>query len=962
MLTLGEIDALERQLKAALVARNKRGDTGVTIVEAIDEAELWPAPFDSLASLAPKVSIEHLVSRAPGFVCAVASEVGSRFEGVGTIFWANFEQSLGLAISQLQRHAIGNAFETLANKYNTARPSESAFSEHFSIIAWPIANALLPVDLVGPVTRLLARGPVRALPARGRAPDFESLRAWANAAEGARLVDWLRFEEPTSRVLTALLTENRDQTLPEASYRRIHTVIQSQPEAFFATRSARARARNAKSPSGIDQTPGRLVVSLDGPSTRLFVTWPALPPGLFDEARSTARANAWRPRLWGVGALLHPDTALSGGPLPLALSAPPVNNIAAYPDAETIFGSGSDVALTLAARTVEWSSYLVFEPNKERTQAEQRFEPLTGNEGLIWLATADDSANLIGLRRLGSICGYQLLEANLDNSADRAILAQHQLLSDQRRLLLSRHPSDAIAAPQATVCASRPFLLFAGPQLDKDAVGEVRTQASGSHAVTLAGVAGNLMLRTEAAPPAPTAPMELLLFERDAAFEALVERRLQARVESRLPLVDVPCHLALEIDGVLIAYRSHRLPSLPATLPSSCDLFAPLYDDTVRTKLLVSGHGVLKFTIGRSISMHVPLQRLAASVEWNGERPELVGAEMETVLAAASARLPHRFSAVAIVASPARGATAFGLLLSDGRIADPVQILTSPSFNLGDLSASFGEDVGSRRLLDGGSGIAEIAQARVAWARGRCTSLSAVAAKKRVVRQFDEPLLVGLCGRPWLQAEKETEVDATTDPLAALWRVALEQKLVEVPYPERRETEIFANSFVEFARRHDSGWPELNAEPAEGAMDDALNDAFSESLQVLHERGELLDVENDFDFGSPQEDWIAAAKEAIKRVQRPRLVALIAPRDGAHVLSCKSYRGLAIPELAEDIAAWTQTWALSRARLSAEDAGRALQLWLSPAACDDAKAAVRIIARDPFVARAIRYAALRLGV
>ena len=76
--------------------------------------------------------------------------------------------------------------------------------------------------------------------------------------------------------------------------------------------------------------------------------------------------------------------------------------------------------------------------------------------------------------------------------------------------------------------------------------------------------------------------------------------------------------------------------------------------------------------------------------------------------------------------------------------------------------------------------------------------------------------------------------------------------------------------------------------------------------------------------------------------------------EGARVLRRNFYRGLTIPELAEDLAAWTRIWALARAHMSAEDAGRALQLWVSPAACDDADAAVRIIARDPFVAPSSR--------
>jgi hypothetical protein len=110
-------------------------------------------------------------------------------------------------------------------------------------------------------------------------------------------------------------------------------------------------------------------------------------------------------------------------------------------------------------------------------------------------------------------------------------------------------------------------------------------------------------------------------------------------------------------------------------------------------------------------------------------------------------------------------------------------------------------------------------------------------------------------------------------------------------------------------------------------MDDALNEAFSEAVQLLHARAALLDVEDDFDFGSPHEYWIVAAQEAIRRVQRLRLVALLAPT-GARVLRRRSYRGMTTPDLAEDLTAWTCTWALSRGQLSAEEAGRALQLWL----------------------------------
>jgi hypothetical protein len=47
MPTLSEIDGYERQLRLATIALNTRKVAGVTLVEAIDEAKLWPNAFDA---------------------------------------------------------------------------------------------------------------------------------------------------------------------------------------------------------------------------------------------------------------------------------------------------------------------------------------------------------------------------------------------------------------------------------------------------------------------------------------------------------------------------------------------------------------------------------------------------------------------------------------------------------------------------------------------------------------------------------------------------------------------------------------------------------------------------------------------------------------------------------------------------------------------------------------------------
>lgn len=265
-------------------------------------------------------------------------------------------------------------------------------------------------------------------------------------------------------------------------------------------------------------------------------------------------------------------------------------------------------------------------------------------------------------------------------------------------------------------------------------------------------------------------------------------------------------------------------------------------------------------------------------------------------------------------------------------------------------------------MFNGGGGIGDIARALVAWSRGVCSSLPAIAAKTRIVRQFEHPLVVSLCLPPWWDAEEASRAEAT-DPHIALWRLAIEQGLVHAPQRfAPADVEAFAQAFRRHARTLDSEWPTGDRPPQDGAMDNALNEAFAEVVRERQARGALLDIDpDDVDYGSPTEDWERASADALNVVRRPHLCELMAPSGGARELSHRSYGNLSIPELAEDLSAWTHRWALARGRISPDIAASALQLWLSPAACGDVDGATHALAVDPFVARAVRYSALRLS-
>ena len=958
-LTEQELKQLEGRLRAALESYRKRS-ARFSMIEVVDVAGLWPAPFETLAPIASGVLIERLLQIAPSVACAVAAEVGFGFRGVGTMFWSRLETVLGVAIAPVRRHDIGRCFVDLANDYALCRPSESAFSLHFSIMAWPLSNALMPLDLAAPVGRLLARGPLAALPAKGRTADLEALRAWAAAVEGARLVDWLRIEDPAVRVITALMTDNQDEVLSPRSFERIQAGIKAQKEAFLAVRSARARMPAARLPSRSEQAPGWLTLTLGPGPASLFVTWPSLSSAALVVARASARAAGWRPKLWGAGPALHPDAALGPGPMRISLEAPPAAAEKPYVGIEAVFGSGGEVAEALSSRNVDWGLCLAFEPDPGRIVAEQRVEALEGATGLVWLAVAPDGPAPIGLMQLASVCGYRILEADLGSDRDRRALTEAGLLSDEPQLRTARHPVDAVSGLRRTVSAARPFLVYDGRQ---DAgQGEVRTLRPGTHKVSLAGGGTIDIVARHPAAVAIATTIDISLLERDTAFEALLAKRLQIRIESRQPVVDVRCRAMVEIDGICVAVGMEVVPELPVTFAAASKLLAPLYDDRVRLRLMAAGSGVLTLGVGTSASLSVELTQPIASVEWDGTEPTLVGELAAEGLASAGATSPHCFAPVTSVAPPARGATASGFMLPGGRAAHPLLVQTSGKFDLGDLTSQFGVDAGSRLMFDGGVGVAELARARVAWARARCDTLAAVGARTRVVTQFDSVLSLALCGREWQRRELAIP-KPPSDPHQALWRTAMARGFVELPSGATSCDEAaFSAAFAKHVRLLDPDWPTPGVEPLEGAIDDALNAAFADVLAASHSRGELTSHDaDDFDFGRPAEDWSAAAEHAVDSVCRADLAALLAPNDGAASLRRRSYETASVPELGEDLAAWTRAFALPRGRLTSETAVVALQLWLSPGACEDPDGAVVVAARDPFVARAVRYAALRVA-
>lgn len=935
---VGNLKAWERNLAAHLAKlANKRLGRTITMIEVADAAGLWSDAVLELGPLLSGLDFETLLEDFPVLGCAAASEIGFRFEGVGTVFWAKFEGLLGRSIPVGQRPLLSRTFANLADRFALQRPSESGFATQFSIIAWPIANALMPYELAGPVSRLLARGPVSAVAAAAsaRRSDLSSLRAWAQSWEGARLADWLQPEGPAARVISALLSDNAKTALSAASYQRVKVAFSHQSDAYFALREARRRKSSASTAAPTEQ--GQLSLRRHGEDYALSVSWPALPQSLIDRGRKQASARGWRPRLWGQ-ARTAADNMFGSLPITLRLPVLPVGTSSATPDAASVFEDDPEVSQALLARTVDWDSPLVF--LREGDEAERVSLPLASSDGKFWILDPQNRFTRLGSE--GVVAGAMIRRANLAVPEDREALSALNWLAagSSSGEAIARSPYDAMTLPRRQVTAQAPFCLFD----DKSArIEHLRRRETGAHGLSVA-------VARDAAPAMPG----VFLFERETAFDALVEQRLLAKIQSPIAGARWPVEVMALIDEEIIAYAADELSDEGEGLARTSRTLSTLQADHVRQRILQAGRATLRVRVGRHPWDTVALRRLDGDVDWTQGDP-VAALSRPAVEVVAHAPKPFRFAPP----STNDGACVRAFRFDDGRLAAPGRIEAPDHFGLGDLSSDFGEIEGLRRLRAEGGGILDLARARRSWATAETGNLAAVAARIRVVRQFDEPLVAALCGPQWRDIEQR--VAAPQSPSQLLFDRILPAAVGDQP------GELDPRDRAEFAQRFDAALGEAGPDWFDdGAIDDecadqALSDAFGAMLIRAQAEGRMLKIDvNDMDFGASADQWRSAAEAAIEIASRSPLTDLIAPTTGANVLARRWFAGGDLAEASSFLVDWTAEWSLPRSQIGLDVACDALQFWLTPSAADPESGALAAMSRDVFLARAVRYVAKRM--
>jgi hypothetical protein len=131
--------------------RDSRASIGAPVFAL--EHGLAPTEFTLLSELVVSaVGVGHVPSDAWLPLVVYATEFGYSFSG--NEYWQTFESRTPGWIESGDRLRIRQRFREFKERFAGAVP-RGAWAEHFSIICWPITNAILPIDLQRQLARSL---------------------------------------------------------------------------------------------------------------------------------------------------------------------------------------------------------------------------------------------------------------------------------------------------------------------------------------------------------------------------------------------------------------------------------------------------------------------------------------------------------------------------------------------------------------------------------------------------------------------------------------------------------------------------------------------------------------------------------------------------------------------------------------------------------------------------------------
>lgn len=904
-------------------------------------------------------------------ILVMATEVGYRYRGTGTDFWPVLAQELGVEAGSAFRSGLSRLFDLGNRSFRLARPGVSPWERHFPHIAWPIGNALVPLEIQPQLTDALRRSVRAGISAENLEGLLEHLKMLAAGHASRRFENWLQQEQIAAEVMRRLLAPDAEGWLSDAILRRIDDDIRKDLGSYRAISEARkAAARRSSRVTAI--VPSQFVMTLvDSVPKQLLVRGPALPSQSRDEVIAALRIQGDRIRAAGSDQTITLRSFLAGGEIGLGkVTGMPTEPLSRGDAAHVEQGPPYEALESLQPLQ---SAFFLIEPSERTARAIFPVEALAPNASIIQLLRIDHDGTP----------EFRWLETS--SGPDVELLRRHGFKVDEkapsRRLLGLLMPGaknnflrgvPVLAAQSVT----DPTLLLDGVQPASETLrlhGDdwaVFEPSVGRHWVGPADGDVHDGVEFEVVEPPDLEPASVSIFPANANISDLESGRLEIRIAAPLNLEEVPLRLRLRSAGGPEVISEGIIDRLPACITGHSPLIGALRAqlaerpaDLSEVRLTVDAHGLAQITIALS-PMRREFRHDTDLDQWISTNED--GRILPSMVATLQSPIPHTSEIVPagtrliLPDATEHGALGSGLIISD-----------KLEFRIGMQEAnsiSFPVLLREASSRGNGVGLIDLARSNVAWQLAQASDPLNNWRRWSVVEALEETLIELVCGMAWRRLESGIDLSILSQH-GALLRSAEVLGLVsgqDLPEIKSNSDQLFLRDRL-IARLRQTvpditdALAQFNDELA-GDLDLAVIDAYEDLRRSVQAGGR--EVFEEVDMARASNTWRKALERARDIPLLPMFRHLILPEARWTALMNTWYAELTEDDLVDlidscHVDAFRRPglrW-LGRAELRTM-----LQLWLSPRAMIEAEEWPSLLAKglsDVQTSRAVRYVALR---
>lgn len=903
----------------------------------------------------------------------MATEVGYRYRGTGTDFWPILAQELGVEAGSAFRSGLSRLFDLGHRNFRLARPGDSPWERHFPHIAWPIGNALVPLEIQPQLTDALRRSVRAGISAENLEGLLEHLKMLAAGHASRRFENWLQQEEIAAEVLRRLLAPDAEGWLSQGILQRIDDDIRKDLGSHRAISEAR-KAASRRSARVTEIAPSQFVMTLvDGVPKQLLVRGPALPSQSRDEVIAALRIQGDRIRAAGSDQTIPLRSFLAGGEIGLG-------KVTGMPTEPLSRGDAAHVEQGPSYEALErlqplQSAFFLIEPGERTARAIFPDEGIAANVSLIQLLRIDHDGTP----------EFRWLETA--SGPDVELLRRHGFKVDEKApslrllgLLMSGAQNNFLRG--VPVLAAQRFtdrtLLLDGVQPASETLRlqgddwSVFVPGVGRHWVGPADGDDGDGIEFEVVEPPDLEPASISIFPANANISDLETGRLEIRITAPLSLEEVPVRLRLRSAEEPEVISEGIIDRLPARITGHSPLLEALRAQLAErpaglsdVHFMVDAHGLQQISIAlppmrREFRYDTDLDQWVSADE---DEDGMVMPSMVATLQSPIPRTPEIVPAGTRLILPDatdHEALASGLIISD-----------RSEFHIGMHEAdsiSFPALLREASSRNNGVGLIDLARANVAWQLAQASDPLGNWRRWSVVEALEETLIELLCGMAWRRLESGIDLSILSQH-GALLRSADALGLVsgeDLPEIKSNSDQLFLRDRL-IARLRETvpdiadALARLDDELA-GDLDLAVIDAYEDLRRHVQAGGR--EAFEEVDMARASTTWRKALERAREIPLLPMFRHLILPEARWTALMNTWYAELTEDDLV-DLLDSCHVDAFRRPGL--RWLGRAelrimLQFWLSPQAMIEADEWPRLLTKglsDVQTSRAVRYVAVR---